>query len=87
MERAHTLEATEPAAASRLWARIDETLVRRTPVIPCTVGLHRPHVGQAIDAVAREGDDRDVMGCPVSSSRLPDTRTNAMRLPFGEMAG
>jgi peptide/nickel transport system substrate-binding protein len=38
MERAHTLEATEPAAASRIWARIDQALVRRAPVIPLYSG-------------------------------------------------
>jgi peptide/nickel transport system substrate-binding protein len=34
MRRAHTLEATETAAATRSWARIDRELVRRAPVVP-----------------------------------------------------
>ena len=34
MRRAHALEATEAAAATRIWARIDRELVRRAPVVP-----------------------------------------------------
>jgi hypothetical protein len=33
MDRAHALEATEPAAGTRLWARIDHQLVRRAPIV------------------------------------------------------
>ena len=34
MERAHALEATEPAAANRLWSGIDHALVRRAAIVP-----------------------------------------------------
>ena len=34
MDRAHALEAAEPAAANRLWARIDHEIVRRAPIVP-----------------------------------------------------
>lgn len=34
MSRAHALEASEPAAANGLWARIDHAIVRRAPVVP-----------------------------------------------------
>ena len=49
MDRAHALEATEPAPASRTWASIDQALVRRAPIIPLfsqqAVQVTSSHVG------------------------------------------
>jgi hypothetical protein len=38
MQRAHGLEATDPAAANAIWAGLDRELVRRAPIVPVLAG-------------------------------------------------
>ena len=38
MQRAHRLEAAEPAAANAIWAGLDRELVRRAPIVPVLSG-------------------------------------------------